>query len=870
MASRSRARGRRGAAVAAGRAARSRAPGPGARGGLDLGALLERVPGARALAARPALAAALLLALLVLVYLWPALVGGDVLSPIAVLYKLPPWQPYRPADVASFENYLLADVPLAIYPWREFAREAIRSGHLPLWNPRILAGVPFYTNSQNGIFTPFNLPDWILPLNDGLGLSAALKLWAGGFGTYLFVRELRLGFLPGMLAGVAYAFCALNILWLTPETLPAVAVMLPWMLWLIERLFVRDGGLGPALGLAVVTAVALGGGHPGTQVHVMVAAGAYALLRAAFLRSEGPGAARWRPLAFAGGGLTLGAMLMGAMLVPEALSSHGTVGTAARSSDTSILPGLRHMPFGMARTILFPDWWGRPSAFETANSPVKTINLNYGERTFYAGVVTVLLACVGLGWRGAWRRMAPFGVMGALAIAITLHMPGLFQLVEHLPVIGLVQNQRLHFVFELAVAVLGAFGLHAVLERPAGKGSWRVGVSVAAVLVGFIAWGASGASFGDAGRVVRHFLTGRDFARTGVVELTSVAWFLLFAVGVGAAFWALRRWPQRRVAIGAALVLLAAFDMLHFAHGYNPMGPASKIFPPRTPAIAYLQRHARDGRVAAIELAFPPDWSMRYGLNDVRGYDPPYPTQRFFRLWREASPDQQDWMPMTIDALNPPTVRVLGALGVRYILGPPGMAQPSAGGDPAVRALRRVYAGREATIFASAWSAPRAMVAPAVQVVPDEEAARAAVVAEGFDPRRAVVVEGDERGATALSSAPPAHGTVTVAHEERAGVTLRTSLDRQGLVVLGDDFTAGWHVRVDGHAARALHVDDVMRGVVVPAGRHEVAWSYAVPGLDAGVALSVLGLVALAGSAIGIAGTGPRRRWIAAFARPHE
>ena len=34
---------------------------------------------------------------------------------------------------------------------------------------------------------------------------------------------------------------------------------------------------------------------------------------------------------------------------------------------------------------------------------------------------------------------------------------------------------------------------------------------------------------------VRPGATGRDFRRTGVVELTSVAWFLLFALAVGAA-----------------------------------------------------------------------------------------------------------------------------------------------------------------------------------------------------------------------------------------------------------------------------------------------------------------------------------------------
>ena len=215
-----------------------------------------------------------------------------------------------------------------------------------------------------------------------------------------------------------------------------------------------------------MTAAALGGGHPGTQVHVLVAAGVYALLRAAFARERAP-PERMQALALTLGGLIVGIGLIAVLLIPEIVSSHGTVGTLARKGGQGTLPGLDRMPFGMIRTPLFPDWWGRPSGFETADSPVHSINLNYEERTFYAGVVALVLAAIGLTNRAALRRQAPFLILGGLGLAIALHAPGLWWLTGHLPALGLVENQRLHFVFELAVAVLAAFGLQAVIERPA-------------------------------------------------------------------------------------------------------------------------------------------------------------------------------------------------------------------------------------------------------------------------------------------------------------------------------------------------------------------------------------------------------------------
>jgi hypothetical protein len=860
MASRSRARSSARRATG-----RPRAPPPRRR--VVGAALLER-PWARALAAHPDRTAAGCFALVVLAYLWPVLIGGKILSPISLLYGVPPWQRLAPSDLSSYSNGLLSDIPFADYPWRAFARGLIREGTLPLWNPHVFAGIPFLSNPQTGVFSAFSVPLWILPLNYAIGLAAALKLWVGGFGTYLLCRQLRLGFLPGVLAGVSFMFASINVVWLTHETLPAVAVMLPWMLWLVERIFER-GRVGSALWLAVVCAIALGGGHPGMQVHVVAATALYALLRGAIVRRDEPAArGAWlRPLALTGGGLALGLALMAVMLVPEALSSHGTLGTIARQGGHGTIPG-SSMPFSASRTPLFPDWWGRPSALSatdaprTSISPTAAVEVNYNERTFYAGVVALLLAIVALATRGGWRRKAPFAVLMLIGLAIPLHTPGLYTLLEHLPVFKLVQNQRLHFVFELATAVLAAFGLQALLDRPAGDRA-RFAVLAAALAFGLVAFALIGPSGTDLGHLLRHFATGRDFQSNHVLELTSVTWFLLLAAGVGAALLVARRRPAWGAWVAAALVALALVDMLHFAHGYQPMGPASKVIPPTTPAISYLQEHAREGRFAGLEYALPQDWSMTYGLNDVRGYDPPQPTLRFYRLWLRANPDQGDWEPFEPGTAGAGALHVMSVLGARYVVVAPGVRPPRQR-DPAVLALRPAYSGEDAEIFSNAQAAPRAMVAPAVQVVAGEAGARAAIETRGFDPRRTAIVERGEPGAAGLGGA---HGSAAVVHESNASVTVRATLDRRGLVVLDDGFTDGWSVRVDGHAAPMLHVDDVVRGVAVPAGSHRIEWTFAVPGLGLGAVVSALALLVLAGGGM-LARRAPKKSGAAPKAAP--
>jgi len=830
----------------------------GARGGALARRIRESVP-ARWLIAHPAASAALLYGLLVLVYLWPALVQRELLSPISVLYGSTPWTPFVPDDVGNYVNGLLSDVPTADYPWRWLVRSMLHEGTFPSWNPYVLGGIPLWSNPQTGLFSLFSLPLWILPLNYGIGVGAALKLWTAAFGTWLLVRELRLGFLPAMLAGVCFAFSAIDILWLTHETIPAVAALLPWMLWLVERIY-RGGRLSTLLGLALATAIALTGGHPGMQVHVLAATGLYAVLRAGFLPRATPLEQRLRPLGFAAGGIALGVLLVSVMLLPEALSSRGTVGTAARAHGRGTLPGTQ-MPLTTIRTVLFPDWWGRPTGYEapgplTQLAPGLAVRVNYNERTFYAGTVALLLGLIGLCTGGRWRRKGPFVVLTVLGLAIPLHFPGLWQLITHLPAFNQVQNQRLHFVWAMGLSVLAAFGLQALLERPTGDRR-RLGIGIGALVLGVVALVGAGPSGSAIGGVVRHFLTGNDPEADAVVALTSVVWYLLFALGVGVALLAARRWPQRRTWIAAGLVLLAAADMLHFANDYQPMAPASKSIPPRTDAIRFLQRHRDQGRIVGVETALFNDWSITYGLRDIRGYDPPQPSRRFARLWRTVEPRQLDWISYLVEALSPQAVQLISTLGARYVVAPPGSrlreseAQeggPSAAGG-AYRGLHVAYDGIDARVFSNARAAPRALVPTRVRVTSGEAETQAVILEEGFDPRREAVVERGAEGTDALAGATGAAGHVSVTDRSNASVTIRAQLSRPGLVVLNDSFAPGWKVQVDGRDASPVRVNDVMRGVAVGAGTHSVTWTYRVPGLRAGAALSAFAALVLAGLA---------------------
>jgi hypothetical protein len=801
-------------------------------------AALRETRVARALTAHPNLTAAGLVALLVLIYLWPALVGAGILAPTALLTAGTPWRTATSPELLRYINNELGDVAISYYPWDVLARQFIHSGAFPAWNPHALAGTPLFGNFEIAWLSPFKLPLWILPLNYGLGVAAALKLWMAGFGTYLLVRELRLGFWPALVAAFSFTLCAFNVVWLTYGVFVSIAALLPWALWLTERI-VRRGRSADALWLALVVAGIASGGHPGTQVHVLAATALYALLRAA-LAPPGERAPRARSLPLVGAGVGIGMLLAAVVLLPAELASHDTLGAAFRRGGLEAEIFEARVPFGSLRSALFPEWWGRPSEHVTGGGSF------FRERTFYAGVIPLALAALALASPGAWRRKAPFALLGALGTAVAVRTPLVEPVVRALPGFDQVQNQRMLLWFVFGVAILGAFGLEQALAAPRERRVWAV--VGGGIVIGLCAAALVGVDGRTLSRAATYVVDRTPRAPLAVRSLASVAWALLLLAGMAGALLLLRRRARAAPLACALLLALVALDLLHFAHGYNPIGPASVVIPPRTPAIAFLQRHAHEGRIAGAGYAVPPDWSTMYGLNDVRGYDAPQPTLRFAALWRTLEPEGE---PARITVLGS-NVKVIGMLGGRYVIADPEAPELGTFG------LRTVYRRPDAVIYKNELVVPRAFVPRWVDAIGEQDAEVATVAEDGFDPRSHAIVRRDELG----DAAPPTSsvGTARVVAESNSSVTIRASLAQRGLVVLDDQWMPGWSVRVDGRPAPILQTDVVLRGVIVPAGRHEVRWGYRVPGLRAGAALSALGLLALVGwgGALGLRRRRPR------------
>jgi hypothetical protein len=74
-------------------------------------------------------------------------------------------------------------------------------------------------------------------------------------------------------------------------------------------------------------------------------------------------------------------------------------------------------------------------------------------------------------------------------------------------------------------------------------------------------------------------------------------------------------------------------------------------------------------------------------------------------------------------------------------------------------------------------------------------------------------------------------------------VEIRTRASRPSLLVLGENYDAGWSATVQGKPARIIRANYAFQAVAVPAGIADIKFSFVPVGLHAGLGLSAGGLV---------------------------
>ena len=828
---------------------------------------------------RGAMAALLLLFLLPLSLFWEVTIGGKTLLPADNFFAWPPWRAFaQEAGVNVPHNELLSDLILENYPWKRFIVECIRSRRLPLWNPYILAGVPFLAAGQHSALYPLSLVFYLLPLPRAYGWFTVIQLFLAGLSMYILARVLGMGRFGAILSAITYMLSAFFVVSVVFPMIIAAASWLPLLLALAE-LVLRKGGGREALPYVLLGTLTLGvqflAGHVEISYYVLLVLAFFSLWRLVALWVERHSRAQVARAAFWLATMVALGMGLGAV---QLIPLYELVRVNFRQDSVTYAQVINWAyPWRQVLTFIIPDFFGNPShhryfdllswrwipvTSDFQGRPITTIFWgikNYVEAGSYVGILPLLLALVAL-WR--WRRghVRFFALLALVSLLFAFGTP-LYALLYY----GLPGFKQLHspfrwvFPYTLAIAVLAGMGAEALVSAfREGKGIGRLwmpffwtGVTLLAGLAIALLFPAPFVGLAE------RFLARSQMAQQAFADgraFFSYQWrnlflFALFLTASGAVLRISRcpiylpRWlggGQVWKPLALAVVIL---DLFIAGYGFNPAAdPRWLEFVP--PAVRFLQRDKELFRIFSFrnDKILNANSAWLFHLHDVRGYDSIIPKQ--YADFISLVEDQQGMLLFNrigdfwnADSLRSP---ILDLLNVKYVLSETPLEVPG---------YTLVYQG-EVLIYRNDDYLPRAFLVPEAKVLPREELAREL---RTFDPRRWVLLE--ESPAHPPASGSPASEplpTPTIVSYSPNEVLISATLPHTGWLVLADSFFPGWKAydrsppQEEERELAIYRADGNFRAVLLGPGEHLVRFKYSPMSFKLGLYVSFMsGVVAL-------------------------
>ncbi len=146
-----------------------------------------------------------------------------------------------PDAIVGDGTFVLKDYAVFGYSLAHYHKASVFEGTMPLWNPLNDCGLPFMAQWNTLTMYPGSTFYLLFPLTWSLGAFCLLHQFAGGLGMYFLARRWTGNNLAGAVAGLAFAFNGLTqhcLMW--PNNIAALGC-LPWV-WLLARRAWQEGG----------------------------------------------------------------------------------------------------------------------------------------------------------------------------------------------------------------------------------------------------------------------------------------------------------------------------------------------------------------------------------------------------------------------------------------------------------------------------------------------------------------------------------------------------------------------------------------------------------------------------------------------------
>lgn len=741
--------------------------------------------------------------------------------------------------------FFLGDTSHGYFPRLVYTANALRAGHMPLWNPLVSLGGPHIGDPAALALYP---PAWILflllPAPVAYDYLILFHLALAALFMFLYMRRIGVGACGAIFSALLLPFSGWMLTHYEHINVFIGALYLPLLFWIVECAFQKT-----TWRWFVVSACALGfyflGAHAQMPLFASVGLLLYAFGRALVARRSGWS---WKNIAWSLALLAalgiLGVGLAAIQLLPTAQA----VALSNRSGGVGADVALGYsLPPEQIFTLFAPYLFGSPTGVAYWGRGA------FREMTTYIGILPLAFAVVGIFRvrKNTFAFLLALIALVAWVLAMGRFTP-LYGALASLPLFNSVRYPpRFLFLVSFALVALAGIGLERVLKARTSSRVVSAALVVGGILVALLVilnllfiqhsflnsiLETLADLYGQAQHPVIFYLERLEFALSWN-NLSGLALLgFLTASCLAVMLFAARKIPASGFVAGAIVLSVLDLWMFNFSLPYNRLtDPRLYTTPPANATI--LQQDTSDYRIyyfdhddsasvrevqtklqqgdyapyiERLREGLRGSFNTLFNISSVTGYATEQ--QRHYEVMRAlgglpaydlVGDDQYS------DTLN---LKLLSLLNGKYVTSLEDL------NDVGLTLLHR---GALVNLYRNENVLPRAFI-PAQYEVLEPALVLQALTAANFEPRATVLLEQDPR----LAQNSNARGRAEITHNAPEQVDVAVHMETPGILVLSDAYYPGWRVEVDGAPSEILRADYLLRGVALTQGVHTVRFTY--------------------------------------------
>jgi membrane protein YfhO len=721
-------------------------------------------------------------------------------------------------------------------PLKQYIIDRLSHGELPQWFPYEGLGRPLISLTVMGVFHPFTLLYWLLPVQDAYRLATLLCCLIGAAGTFLLARSLGISRTGAAIGAIGFS-CSGYVASLTENVLYLYSICsVPLFLYVLDTAC-GTGRLAWLGSSVLVWAGIILNGDIQTAYYLGFVAFLWMIMRTSGRRRAG--VVRLTSIVI----LTL--VVAAIQLGPAWVGYQHSDRTDPSSFHAEAIHWSTH-PLRLVTMAISPIGDGSRGD-QLAQALFHTHDRSRGPSGLWAESLYLGPVLIGLAIVACRRRhdMRVFMVLGALSVVLAMgSYGGLYEVFyEWMPLWSSFRYpERIMGFATLALAMLAASGIDVIPHHRGNTIVWCAGGVVIAGLGGWLATDTGARMVSDL------WLVPADLAQHIAHSMARSAWWTaaqMLAMGALLA-WVTKR-PSERAWAGAALVLLLTLDLARanlpvvqtssseawtFTPGLaSALASDAKVTGPGHFRILSI----KDG-IANVSDAVEKGLTSRERIAALRRHGLYLEHNAVFGI--ESIQHYLAGLNPRVDEIGRNgSARVAARYNVAYFIGRPARFQTEAFSRSVIAT---VPAYDLALVRNPVTVSPRAYLSRQPESFPAPMPMLPLLEREEF---LNGAVDGIETSGLSLPPSPAdAYATIVEYRPETVRVDVETP--QAAVLILADAYEPGWTARIEGgELLQILRANGLMRAVIVPAGRSQILFHYETPWLRIGAWCSGLGLL---------------------------